>query len=420
MTTSIPGELLLRVGEALLCAMVVSFLMSPLVKSFAYKIGAIDVPKDNRRMHKKPTPRLGGLAIFLGFMFSILIFVSIDRQLRGILLGAVIIVVLGVVDDITPLRAGFKFLVQIVAALVAVYHGVLVEILSNPNVFSSEPYWYLGWASIPITVLWIVGITNSVNLIDGLDGLANGVSTISAITMLVIALLVSEGQTALIMAALVGACLGFMPFNKNPAQMFMGDTGSTFLGYVLATVSIQGLFKYYAIISFAVPFLILGLPMFDTLFAIVRRLAHGQNPMSPDRGHIHHRLIDMGLNQKQAVAALYVVSSILGLSAVVLTTGGAMRAMIFLFAVAVVGFLAARVIFPREIAETKQEKENSAAAEQKSAQTDVTDEIELHPAVSAEGYEIDLHPAVDADKLEEQRRESEKAEKAEKAEESNE
>ena len=420
MTTSIPGELLLRVGEALLCAMVVSFLMSPLVKSFAYKIGAIDVPKDNRRMHKKPTPRLGGLAIFLGFMFSILIFVSIDRQLRGILLGAVIIVVLGVVDDITPLRAGFKFLVQIVAALVAVYHGVLVEILSNPNVFSSEPYWYLGWASIPITVLWIVGITNSVNLIDGLDGLANGVSTISAITMLVIALLVSEGQTALIMAALVGACLGFMPFNKNPAQMFMGDTGSTFLGYVLATVSIQGLFKYYAIISFAVPFLILGLPMFDTLFAIVRRLAHGQNPMSPDRGHIHHRLIDMGLNQKQAVAALYVVSSILGLSAVVLTTGGAMRAMIFLFAVAVVGFLAARVIFPREIAETKQEKENSAAAEQKSAQPDVTDEIELHPAVSAEGYEIDLHPAVDADKLEEQRREAEIAEKAEKAEESNE
>ena len=242
---------------------------------------------------------------------------------------------------------------QIAAALVAVYHGVVVEILSNPNVFSEEPYWYLGWASIPITVLWIVGITNSVNLIDGLDGLANGVSTISAGTMLVIALLVSEGQTALIMAALVGACVGFMPYNRNPARMFMGDTGSTFLGYILATVSIQGLFKYYAVISFAVPFLILGLPMFDTLFAIVRRLAHGQNPMSPDRGHIHHRLIDMGLNQKQAVAALYVVSSILGLSAVVLTTGGAMRAMMFLFAVAVAAFLAARVVFPREVAENE-------------------------------------------------------------------
>ena len=379
MTSSISGELLLRVGEALLCAMVVSFLMCPVVKSFAYKIGAIDVPRDSRRMHKKPTPRLGGLAIFLGFMLSLLLFVPIDHQLRGILLGAVIIVVLGVVDDITPLRASFKFVVQIIAALIAVFHGVVVSVLSNPNVFSDNPYWSLGWLSIPITVLWIVGITNSVNLIDGLDGLANGVSTISAITMLTIALLVSEAQTALIMAALVGACVGFMPYNRNPAQMFMGDTGSTFLGFILATISIQGLFKYYAIISFAVPFLILGLPMFDTLFAIVRRLAHGQNPMSPDRGHIHHRLIDMGLNQKQAVAALYVVSSILGLSAVVLTTGGAMRAMMFLFAVAVLGFFAARIIFPREIAETRHEKEAS------------------------QQQEIDVHPAVDADRQEDNR-----------------
>ena len=398
MDTSIPSALLLRVGEALLCALVVSYLMSPLVKSFAYKIGAIDVPKDSRRMHKKPVPRLGGLAIFLGFMVSLLIFVPIDHQLRGILLGATIIVVLGVVDDISPLRAYFKFVVQIAAALIAVYHGVVVNVLSNPNVFSGDAYWSLGWASIPITVLWIVGITNSVNLIDGLDGLANGVSTISAVTMLVIALLVSEGQTALIMAALAGACLGFMPFNKNPAQMFMGDTGSTFLGYILATISIQGLFKYYAIISFAVPFLILGLPMFDTLFAIVRRLAHGQNPMSPDRGHIHHRLIDMGLNQKQAVAALYVVSSILGLSAVVLTASGAMRAMIFLLALAVVAYLAARVIFPREIAETKHEKELEAAATAPKA-SDLTEVIDLHPAVNAGGHDIDLHPAVDADKI---------------------
>ncbi len=402
--TSIPSELLLRVGEALLCAMVVSFIMCPLVKSFAYKIGAIDVPKDNRRMHKKPVPRLGGLAIFLGFLMSILIFVPIDHQLRGILLGAVIIAVLGVVDDITPLRAYFKFVVQIVAALVAVYHGVVVNVLSNPNVFSDDPYWSLGWASVPITVLWIVGITNSVNLIDGLDGLANGVSTISAVTMLVIALLVSEGQTALVMASLVGACVGFMPYNKNPAQMFMGDTGSTFLGFILATISIQGLFKYYAIISFAVPFLILGLPMFDTLFAIVRRVAHGQNPMSPDRGHIHHRLIDMGLSQKQAVAALYVVSSILGLSAVVLTASGAMRAMIFLAAVAVAALLASRVVFPREIAETKREKERQAH------QASVIDvpldgapepvgDIDLHPAVDADGHDIDLHPAVDADRI---------------------
>ena len=356
----IPKELLLSVGAELLCAFVVSFLMCPMVKSFAYKIGAIDVPKDNRRMHKKPVPRLGGLAIFLGFIVSMLLFVKIDHQMQGILLGASIIVVLGVVDDMSPLRAYFKFCVQIFAALVAVFHGVVIQTLSNPNVFAESPYWDLGWLAVPITVLWIVGITNAVNLIDGLDGLACGVSTISAISMLVIALLVSEGDVALVMASLVGACLGFLPFNKNPAKMFMGDTGSTFLGYILATISIQGLFKYYAIVSFAVPFLILGLPMFDTLFAIIRRLAHGQNPMAPDRGHIHHRLIDMGLNQKQAVAALYVISSILGLSAVVLTSSGAIKAMLFLMALAVAAFLASRVIFRRDIDKALQAEKAAA------------------------------------------------------------
>ena len=169
-------------------------------------------------------------------------------------------------------------------------------------------------------MFWIVGITNAVNLIDGLDGLACGVSTISSMTMLVIALTVAEPDVALLMAALAGGCIGFLPYNLNPAKIFMGDTGSTFLGFILATVSIEGLFKSYAIISFAVPFLMLGLPIFDTCFAILRRVSHGQSPMSPDRGHIHHRLIDMGFNQKQAVAVLYVISAILGLSAVVLTT----------------------------------------------------------------------------------------------------
>ena len=371
---NVQKELLLWVGAALLCAMVVSFIMCPLVKSFAYKIGAIDVPKDGRRMHKKPVPRLGGLAIFLGFMVSILLFVKIDHQMRGILLGAAVIVVLGVVDDMTPLRARFKFLVQICAALIAVYHGVVIQVLTNPNIFSDELYWTLDWLEIPVTVLWIVGVTNAVNLIDGLDGLASGVSTISAITMLVIAVTVSEQQVALVMAALAGACLGFMPYNRNPAKMFMGDTGSTFLGYILATYSIQGLFKYYAIVSFAVPFLVLGLPIFDTAFAIVRRVSHGQSPMTPDRGHVHHRMMDMGLNQKQTVAALYVVSSILGLSAVVLTTGGELRAMLLLLALAAVAYVAARVIFPREIAETAQEKESEeavrAASEEKADEED--------------------------------------------------
>ena len=352
----IQKELLLWVGAALVCAMVVSFIMCPLVKSFAYKIGAIDVPKDSRRMHKKPVPRLGGLAIFLGFMVSILLFVHIDHQMKGILLGAVIIVVLGVVDDMTPLRAKFKFLVQICAALVAVYHGVVIEILTNPNVFSDAPYWSLGWMKYPVTVLWIVGVTNAVNLIDGLDGLASGVSTISAMTMLVIAILVSEQQVAIVMAALAGACLGFMPYNKNPAKMFMGDTGSTFLGFMLSTISIYGLFKMYAIISFAVPFLVLGLPIFDICFAVIRRVSHGQSPMHADRGHVHHRLIDMGFSQKQAVAIAYMLSAILGMAAVVLTNDGETQALIFLAAVVVVGAIGFWVIFGRRHSKNSQEQ----------------------------------------------------------------
>ena len=357
----------IKVMLAILVAFVVSIALTPFVKRLAVKVGAVDVPGEARRVHDHPIPRMGGLAIFLGFIVSTLLFADITQEVRGILIGSIIIVITGVIDDIVSLRAWTKFLIQILAAVIAVLHGVVINVVSNPNVFSNQEAIVLGWVAIPLTVLWIVGITNSVNLIDGLDGLASGVSTISAISMLVIALLVSESDVALVMASLVGACLGFLPFNRNPAKMFMGDTGSTFLGYILATISIQGLFKYYAIVSFAVPFLILGLPMFDTLFAIIRRLAHGQNPMAPDRGHIHHRLIDMGLNQKQAVAALYVISSILGLSAVVLTSSGAIKAMLFLMALAVAAFLASRVIFRRDIDKALQAEK--AAAEEKSTET---------------------------------------------------
>lgn len=349
-------KMLAYVVLALLVALVVSFLMTPVVKTFAYKVGAIDVPKDARRMHKVPIPRLGGLAIFIGFMVSILLFAEITPELRSILLGAVMIVVLGVVDDIMALPAMLKFVVQIVAALIPATHGVTILAFSNPNIFSNNLYWVLGSLSIPFTVLWIVAITNSVNLIDGLDGLANGVSAISATTMLVIALVSDQSAVAVVLAALVGACVGFMPYNMNPAKMFMGDTGATFLGYILATMSIQGLFKYYAVISFVVPFLILGLPIFDTTFAFIRRIAHGQSPMHPDRSHIHHRLIDMGLNQKQAVATLYVISAILGLSAVVLTTGGEQKAMLFFLALCIVAVVAARVVFPKEVKEELREE----------------------------------------------------------------
>lgn len=343
MLSSVELSVIGAVAAALFAAAVVAFITTPVVRSLAFKIGAVDVPRDNRRMHNHPIPRMGGLAIFFGFILSALIFIPLTTPLRGMLLGAVIIVILGIFDDIYALPAMPKFLIQILAALIAVLMGNRIDILSNPNIFSSDPYWVLGWLSIPISVIWIVGITNAVNLIDGLDGLACGVSTISSMTMLVIALTVAEAQVAILMAALAGACIGFLPYNLNPAKIFMGDTGSTFLGFVLATVSIQGLFKSYAIISFAVPFLVLGLPIFDTCFAILRRLARGQSPMAPDRGHIHHRLIDMGFTQKQAVAVLYLISAILGLSAVVLTTNNAMKAMLFLLALCMAGAFGGRL-----------------------------------------------------------------------------
>ena len=332
---------------ALLTAALVALISTPVVRSLAFRVGAVDVPKDARRMHTHPIPRMGGLAIFFGFILSVLIFLPLTQELRGMLLGSVVIVILGILDDIFALPALPKFFVQIGAALIAVLHGNRIEFLSNPNIFSQDLFWELGLLAVPITVFWIVGITNAVNLIDGLDGLACGVSTISSMTMLVIALIVAEPDVALLMGALSGACIGFLPYNLNPAKIFMGDTGSTFLGFVLAVVSIQGLFKFYAIISFAVPFLMLGLPIFDTCFAILRRVSHGQSPMAPDRGHIHHRLIDMGFTQKQAVAVLYIISAILGLSAVVLTTIGVVRAILFLLALCAAGAVAAKIYLDR-------------------------------------------------------------------------
>jgi len=350
----------LKIGIAVAVALVLSYATTPAVKWLAYKIGAIDVPKDSRRIHKSPIPRLGGLAIFIGFLLSVILFVDITVQIRGILIGAVIIVIVGVIDDIVSLRAIIKLVFQIIAALVAVFHGVVVDVFSNPIFFSSSEYVPLGILAIPITVIWIVAITNSVNLIDGLDGLAVGVSTISSVVMLVIALLVSDQNDAVLLAALAGACIGFMPYNFNPAKIFMGDSGALLLGYVLATVSILGLFKFYAVVSFAVPFLVLALPLFDTSFAFLRRLIKGQNPMKPDRGHFHHRLLDMGLSQKQVVVILYAISGFLGLVAVVIATSDELRALILLIAVLVAAVMAYFVFrgFRKNIASSNTGKES--------------------------------------------------------------
>ena len=333
----------IRMIAAFLVSGVLSFILTPVAKRVAHKIGAIDVPKDERRMHKEPIPRLGGLAVFFAFLVAVILLVPIDLELQGILLGSVVIVVLGVIDDSVSLPAIVKLFVQIAAALVVVLHGVRIDVLSNVNLFSNNAYLSLGMWSAPVTVIWIVAITNAVNLIDGLDGLSVGVCTIASISLLLISAIVSEFTIVVIMAALAGACIGFLPYNMNPAKIFVGDTGATFLGFILATMSIQGMFKTYAILSFAAPFLVLGLPIFDTAFAICRRLLHGQSPMQADRGHIHHRLIDVGFNQKQTVLILYLISGILGISAVLLTSSGAVRALLFVVAVLVAAIIGIRI-----------------------------------------------------------------------------
>ncbi len=339
-------NVLLRVGLALFVAGVLSFLATPLVKHLAMRVGAMDVPKDNRRMHSIPIPRMGGLAIFIGFLLSVLVFSQgLDQNFRSILLGAIVIVILGVFDDKYALGAKLKLVVQLIAAAIVVFYGnVRIDRITNPFGSSLYSYWDLGILAYPITIIWIVAITKAVNFIDGLDGLACGVSCISSLNLLVIAILVSDTKVAIIMAALTGACLGFVPYNFNPAKIFMGDTGSTFLGFMLATVSIQGLFKAYAAISFIVPFLLLGLPIFDICFAVIRRIASGKSPMEADRGHFHHRLIDMGFSQKQSVAIAYVLTGILGLAAVLLTVSGAMRTLVMLGAFLIVGYIGMRVI----------------------------------------------------------------------------
>ena len=334
-------KFILKVALTLLFAAGLSCALTPLVKVVAKKIGAMDVPKDNRRMHTTPIPRMGGLAIFAGFLASVLIFGKIDQELQAILLGAVIIVVMGVLDDVITLPAIPKFLVQILAAVIVVLNGCRIEHFMGITLPT--------WLSYGATVVWIVAITNAINFIDGLDGLAAGVSAISAGTMLVVALMLVPDPTAissaLLLAALVGACIGFIPYNFNPATIFMGDTGSNMLGFILASVSVYGLFKTYAVISFAVPFLVLGLPIFDLCFAVIRRVSKGQSPMHADRGHVHHRLIDMGFSQKQAVAISYMLSALLGLSAVVLTDSGEIQALIFLAAILVVGAIGVALIF---------------------------------------------------------------------------
>ena len=324
------------------------YLLTPKVKKFAEFVGAIDIPND-RRINDHPVPRMGGLAIFVGFMVSMILFVQLSPQIAGMLLGACIIVAMGALDDIVCLKPWVKLAGQCVAAFVAIRCGIVFNAVSTLSFMSSKAFVETGWYSIPLTFLWIVGCTNAVNLIDGLDGLAVGVSAISSATLLIVSALVSENTAVtVVMAGLVGACLGFIPYNHNPAKIFMGDVGSQFLGFVLSTASIIGMFKMHALVTFFVPVIAMAVPLADTTFAFVRRIAKGQSPFKADKGHFHHRLLAMGLDQKQAVMVLYAISAFMGLLAVALAgTSSAVRILCMLLMAVIVAVLWAYVYIRR-------------------------------------------------------------------------
>ncbi len=343
---------------ALAVGFLVAFASTPTVIALANKIKAIDIPKDARRVHNKPIPLIGGLAIFYGFVVSVLCFAVVDKALMGILVGSVIMVTVGVVDDMRNLDARVKLIFQLLSASIVIYCGVDIEYIANPlSHWVGPQYISLGLWKIPITMIWIVGITNAVNLIDGLDGLAAGVSTIASVALLSLTIISQNLNAAIVAAALAGAGFGFLPYNFNPAKIFMGDTGSTFLGFVLACISIQGVMKMYALVSFVVPVLILGLPVFDTLFAIIRRIIKRKPIMAPDRGHLHHRLLDMGFSQKQTVTILYTLTSLLCLTAVVMALKDAFRGLFLILAVVVIMVVSLGVMAPKEESNTE-EKEN--------------------------------------------------------------
>ena len=305
-------------------AFLIAMAFSPIAIKVAHKIGAIDIPKDGRRMHTRAMPRFGGLAIYVGTMGSMLAFLTFDRQVIGVMIGGSLMYLLGVVDDLKNLPAKVKFLGQIIIALLMYWWGLRIDFLTN--FFGEGNLEFAGGpVAVFLTVIWIVGITNTVNLIDGLDGLAAGTSAISALCLAYVAYIFGQYLPAAAFLALAGGILGFLPFNFYPAKIFMGDGGSLFLGFMLASLSIVGLTKGAAAIAFSVPIFVLGLPIFDTAFAIFRRLVNHRPIMEADRGHLHHRLIDHGLSQKQAVAVLYSLSAMMGLTAVVICTTGKLR-----------------------------------------------------------------------------------------------
>jgi UDP-GlcNAc:undecaprenyl-phosphate GlcNAc-1-phosphate transferase len=318
------------IAIAFVTALVVTAALTPLVRHFALAAGAVDEPTA-RRVHTRRVPRLGGVAIVVGFMAPLLTLVLLRtgfarvelsqhyKLLAGLLLGSVVIALLGFVDDVSGVGAKRKLLVQSIAACIAYAGGLRIGSLSLPFVGEVT----LGWLSLPATVLWIAAVSNALNLIDGLDGLAAGVAFFACVTNFVVAYLSHNLMICLFSAALAGAILGFLIYNFNPATIFMGDSGSLFLGYVLATMSLLGSSsqKSPTAIAILVPLLALGLPLMDMLLAMVRRFLERRSIFSADRGHLHHRLLDLGLTHRRAVLVLYALSLVFTLLALVVHLG---------------------------------------------------------------------------------------------------
>ena len=333
------------IAIAFVLALITTFVITPYTIKLARKLGAVDTPKDARRINKVTMPRLGGLAIIAGFIVSIiylLIILSIEGSINlledniylkliGFLVGGLIISAVCFIDDLKDLPPIVKLITQIIAAIVVVSFGLRIQNINIPFLYKiGLPSAF----SIILTIGWIVGITNAINLIDGLDGLSSGVALISCVSMLVIfALNGSPIIAILLITALAGALSGFLPFNFNPAKTFMGDSGSNFLGYCLAVISIFGVAKTYTLVVIVAPLIVLALPVVDTIVAIIRRIIKGKSLkaiMKADKGHLHHTLLKHGFTQKEAVFIMYGVTAALGLFAIVLMESGIWKAISFL------------------------------------------------------------------------------------------
>lgn len=338
------------IAIAFLLAFITAFVITPYTIRLAKKVGAVDYPND-RRINKKPMPRLGGLAVIAGFMISaiyLIITMSIEkkvnfaeeglnRKLIGCLLGAIILGITCYIDDVKDIKPLVKLAGQVIAAIVVVSSGVLIDNFTIPfkenNVMLNEVF------SFVLTVGWIVGITNAINLIDGLDGLSSGITLISCISLLIIFALNESPLIAIILiTALAGAIVGFLPYNFNPAKTFIGDVGSNFMGFAIAVISILGVAKTYTAIVIIAPIIVLALPIFDTLWAIVRRIVKTKSikgVFKADKGHLHHRLMAKGYTQKQAVLILYGITATLGMVAIILLDSGIWKALSFALLVVV-------------------------------------------------------------------------------------